>query len=313
MSHSADISDLATLVKNGKLTEAKRAARTLLDNADPHDLEVIANCAHTLETWPKIGVAKLRHYWQEANAHDRAIIAACVPEPGEQRHRPHLDDGRQPRWTRKTRYQAPRDNAARQDPAIVTAYQRERAGIDDAPEQTERPAGYALDYDRAALADIQATPCVRCWLERSTTDYAGQQDDGLCGDCRDKGRPGIPALPEGHTRADAINARCAFIATHFPTAAIKLLRRYWQRCTDPADRATIANWVQQYHPNCAAETVPPTAPEVTACSTCGQERSLRDLRGKAADDGLCTACRRLDSDATPPPADATSDQGPATA
>lgn len=292
------------LIKGGKLADAKRAARSLLDSADPHDLQVIATCAHILETWPKIGVQKLRYYWRTADEHDREIIAACAPEPGEQRRHQPQTAARQPRWTRKNRYQAPRDiqPAAVSDDAVVVAYQRDRAGMDDVPERAERPAGYALDYDRAAVPDLRATPCVRCWLERSTTDYSGEQDDGLCADCRDKGRPGIPVLPPDYTRADAVEARCAFIAEHFPAAARKLLRRYWHQCTDPDDRATVATCVQRHDPHGPepADTATPPAEESAppACSTCGEARTVRDLRNLPADDGLCTSCRVLDNVST---------------
>ena len=304
MSQSVTISDLAVLVKDGKLAEAKRAARALLNSADPHDLEVIANCAHILENWPIIGVAKLRWYWGGANEHDRAIIAACAPSQGDQRNSPTHRTKRDPQWSRKTFYRAARDNrpplrrAEDPEPAIVAAYHVDRAGVDDAPERDERPDGYALDYDRAALAPMRATPCVRCWTERSTVNVTSKQDDGLCDECRDKGRPGIPALSEVHSRADAIEARCAFIAEHYPALAVKLLRRYWHQCmTD--DRPTIEAWVKRHHllsQNHSEDAAPPAAPSTLpgACTSCTERRTLRDLRKIWADDGLCANCRAAD-------------------
>ena len=78
MSNSVTITDVAKLVKDGRVADAKSQARKLLDSANSQDLGVIANCAYILETWPKIGVVKLRAYWSSANEHDRAIIAACL-------------------------------------------------------------------------------------------------------------------------------------------------------------------------------------------------------------------------------------------
>lgn len=313
MSNTVTLSDVASLVKAGRIADAKRQTARLLTSADPQDLGVITHCAYILETWPKIGVLKLRAYWHSANEHDRAIIAACAPERGEQRHRPEHATARQPRWTRRNQYQAPRDichevrpelrratrRPAPEEPAVVADYQRDRAGIDDVPGQVEQPAGYAIDYDRAAVPALRGTPCVRCWLERSARDHAGRHDDGLCTDCRDSGRPGIPSLPDGHTRDDVIEARCAFIARNFPKAAVKLLRRYWQQSTNDHDRGVVATWVQHHDLNELARTTSPStgrivASEPAACTTCGEPRRACDVRCLAADDGLCSDCRALD-------------------
>lgn len=257
MTTKATIPDLAHLIKTGDLAEAKRQASTVLANADPHDLQVVGRCAYILETWPKIGVLKLRAYWRNADAHDRAIIATCAPDEDEPpRTRP--TDDHPPRWTPQNTYQAPRDlrhevmpervrpPRPREESALVATYERDRAGIDDLPQHPDRPDGYAIDYDRAAVPPLWGTPCVRCWLERSATDQARHPDDGLCGDCRDRGRPGIPSLPEGHTRADVIQARCAFITATYPHLAVRLLRRYWQQAASDQDRSVIAAWVRRH-------------------------------------------------------------------
>src|SRR5262245_42262492 len=88
MSQSTTVADsileLAGLVRAGDRAEAKRQARTLLDTADPRHLTIVAQCATILDYWPRIGVAKLRAYGQSCtDPQDRAIIAACAPEPGE--------------------------------------------------------------------------------------------------------------------------------------------------------------------------------------------------------------------------------------
>lgn len=260
MSTSSCIINLAELIKSGDIAQAKSQAKTLVAEADPRDLKVIMQCAYVLETWPKIGIAKLRAYWRASNDHDRAIIAACAPEQNARRNRSTTPaQQEEPRWAGRA-HEAPRDlrhevrpelrrparsaQAGDQD-AAADAYQRERAGVDDAPEQEDQPSAYAIDYDRAALPPLSGTPCVRCWLERCRADQLRSQNDGLCVDCRDAGRPGIPSLPNGHTRADVVEARCAFIAATYPKPAIKLLRRYWQQSTRD-DQKVIAEWVRHH-------------------------------------------------------------------
>lgn len=329
------LAELTALVKAGELRDAKRLTRKLLNRADTHDLTVIAQCGHMLETWPRTAVTHLRDYWRRSTEHDRAIIAACVPEPGEPCHRREPQPARAPRWTRTNTYQAPRDLRTevrpearrhqkpnqRQDIATVTAYDAERAGVDDQPPRAEPAPGYHLDYDRAAVPDVRGTPCVRCWLERASTDLAtarvraGHGDDGLCASCRDAHRPGIPELPTEHTRADAITARCAFIAAHVPTAAVKILRNEWKRATG-ADRDVIAAWVAAHLTGQTGDTTEPTATESAptdtdtpaTCGQCGLDPNTVD-RAETISlvDGLCEQCRDLNDYMRQPAEDSADD------
>jgi hypothetical protein len=92
---------------------------------------------------------------------------------------------------------------------------------------------------------------VSCWIERSAADqHRGGWDYGLCGECRDAGHAGIPALPAGHTRSDAVRARCRFIADSDETGqgGLPALRAEYRRA-NPADRATIAGWVADRRPD----------------------------------------------------------------
>lgn len=305
MSQQATISDVAQLVRSGEIKQAKQQARALLDSAQPRDLELIAQCADIVQNYPRTAVDRLRWMWQHADAHGRDIIAACAPAPGETYTRPDDSQVRAPRWTRRNRYQAPstvtrrvrpelRRRPARtaRDTAVVIAYDRERAGIDDQPEQTERPDGYVIDYERAALPSLRGAACLSCWIERAAADRNRRPDDGLCAECRDAGRRGIEPLPAGHTRAEAIAARCEFIATtHRPATARTLLRVDWQHATD-RDRAVIAAWVHA-HPIPDIQPAE-SGPESDPCATCGHQRRPRDTRHVPADDGQCTACRQLD-------------------
>lgn len=75
------VAELAGLIHDHKLDEARQHARQLIDKADPHALAVIARCVRILETSsPAVVIPKLRHYWKITdNEADRALIAACVP------------------------------------------------------------------------------------------------------------------------------------------------------------------------------------------------------------------------------------------
>lgn len=331
MSHTVtvldSIADIAQLISDGDIKSAKQHARRALNIADPHALDVLARCVQIIETRPRIAVAKLRQFWRECDgdAAAQAIIYACVPQGA--RREPE-NTGSAPKWNTRNRYQAPRNNPTRTDAlkrrtrstrearqveraaGLVTAYDNELTGANDKDDQhtgpqpqqirerweltdvsAERPDGYALDYDRAAVSVLRGTACVSCWVERSVTDHRSQRgtshDDGLCVDCRERDRAGIPALPLGHTRADAIAARCSHLASQnvgHPATLRVLLRRDWDTLTRPEDRATVALWVKA-HP----ETVNPPATKTHAplqCLTCGSAPAVRA--------GQCADCRSLD-------------------
>lgn len=319
MSQTVTISDVAALVAAGELKKAKRQVGALLDTAEPGQLELIAQCADIVQNYPRTAITRLRWMWHRADTGGRAIIEACAPAPGEDRSRPQADEQRAPRWNRRNLYQAPstvttlrrppRRAARRRDtePAVVTRYHEARAGVDDTPERRERPAGYANDYDKAAVPAQRGTACLSCWVERAATDMR-RPDDGLCAECRDAGRRGIAPLPDGHSRADAIAARCAHIAAnHRPATARHLLRSDWQH-SQPRDRAIIAAWFEAHPiPDTAAtraNAATDTPGLLVPCQTCAEQRTPRDLRHQHADDGQCTACRDT------APADATPDTQP---
>jgi hypothetical protein len=312
--------NLAALVSAGDLDTAKRQGRKMLDTADLHSLEIIAECVRIMETRPRIAADLLRQFWRSVESdNDRAIIAACAPKPGEQRERTEPTPDRPAHWTRQAIEQErqratrpvttsvrsdvrrKRDERQRtQESAEVRAYFRDRAEVDDEPQPADVPDGYAIDYDKAALHDLRGLPCVRCWLERSNADThtdrvrAGHGDDGLCGQCRESGRPGLPELPAGHRRDEAIAVRCAFIAANLsPVAARSILRKEWCRRAAPADRVILAEWVQA-HDDLIGQAAPvpaaPAAPAPVACQTCGAVRAVRY--------GLCADCRTLADDNT---------------
>ncbi|WP_433264924.1 hypothetical protein ACQPZF_36485 [Actinosynnema sp. CS-041913] len=298
--------NIVNAVQGGDITTAKRYAGHLLAELDPHTFGIVADCVNTIERYPDRADVHLRARWKSATSDtDRSLIAtfgeAFVQRAPRRTPDPHLG---------RTGETAPRDlrTEIRPDARRVLTPQRrarlreqdrqdtvvadyaDRAGVDDQPPPDTVYAG-GLDYDRAAVPALRGTPCVRCWLERVPADHRAISDDGLCGECRDKGRPGIPALPEGHTRADAVEARCAFITATY-TNARGLLARWWKAYATPADRAVITDWVHRNpFPQPPAATAPPAKPdhrpeEATKCAQCG------DPRDTTAE--LCADCREVE-------------------
>jgi len=251
------VARLAELVAHGKFTAARRAAASLIDQADPHTLGLIARCAEALQADRHTATAALDELWLTASEQDAAIITACLPDED---YRPDLPTPElEPAWKREVRWvppsrvqvrRGPRRAPARSgDSGVVLSYLAE---TDPAPGEvresgTERPLGYELDYDLAAVHPVRGTPCVGCWIERTRADQRRGQDDGLCGECRDAGHSGIPALPVGHTRTDAVRARCRFIADTDTTGqgGLPTLRAEYRRAC-PADKAVIAAWVSDH-------------------------------------------------------------------
>jgi len=112
---------------------------------------------------------------------------------------------------------------------------------DDRAESDEnRP----LDYDLAALPPLRGLPCVVCRTERSSRGQHRRADDGLCEDCRESGRPGIPAPATDALREAWILARCSYTAatSASPAECRARLRADW-RHLGREDRATVTRWV----------------------------------------------------------------------
>jgi hypothetical protein len=303
------VADVAAMLKNGNLRQAKRNMALLLDNVHPSVLALLNECADILSRPTAIARPKLTAVWRRYAAHPEAqkIIEACAPARDEWDHRqvPELPADDHPRRadtptprpvnTRSGTPVSREDLRARRDQRQArkdtAAYFAQRTEGDDQPRDDDRPDGYALDYDHAAVPALRGTPCVCCWLERSTADQATSRrsDDGLCSECREKARPGIPELPAGHTRADAITARCALIAAKYhPDTARAILRNEWYRAQTAQDRATIAAWVQAHTATVDAPAASAPAQVTPTCGTCGATRQIRDEQ--------CVDCRTLDTE-----------------
>ena len=221
------LADLDELVERGNQRQALRQARQLLDHTDGDTRAELADLVGSLE--------------QQRDADwvppQRRHLTRWVPPS---RVRVHRQAPRTP---------APTATAGREGDAAAAVYLAERGGDDDPtddpaddPAAAERPPGYDLDYDLAALAPLRGRPCLNltCRVERTPADL--RTSDGLCRDCR----------ADGHTRASVIADWCAHIAaTHPGERARQRLREAWSTARGAgasADRAVIAGWVQD-HPD----------------------------------------------------------------
>jgi hypothetical protein len=150
---------------------------------------------------------------------------------------------------------------------------------DDTPADLDRPDGYTLDYDRAARTALRATPCVSCFVERRPQDdRTTGNDDGLCIECRDSDRPGLPQRPAPSRRAartvaylnpqaraaanhaTTITGRCAAVADFLPPAAALVWIRAYYRQAPEAHRDTIAQWVTQWRTTYRPQPPTPITP-----------------------------------------------------
>ncbi|WP_051030237.1 MobF family relaxase [Nocardia takedensis] len=132
---------------------------------------------------------------------------------------------------------------------------------DEAPDPT--PAAYSLDYDKAATRRVRGLECVACSIERRPHDATPipprHSDDGLCGECRDNGDPGIP----DHAPTRHLTARADHLAATKPLPAVHaILRRDWKAVTDLHLRAQIEAWITA-HPLVVPTDEPDHQPPLT--------------------------------------------------
>ncbi|MBF6339803.1 relaxase domain-containing protein [Nocardia abscessus] len=275
---------VAQLFQTGEITAAVAAFGDITGIATDEQRAILTDIADTLyrHSFP---VARARLRWAgERFPQHRALIDACTPTTDPHVYQPATTPT-EPAYRRDRRHETARDHHeytdpdARRDPLTHAQtdarraeqdYRDTRADVDDQPYHTVIPDGVAhhyyrevlpdtrakyrpLDYDLAALPDTRGLGCVACGLERTRTDATPvpprRADDGLCGECRDTGEPGIP----DHNPADHITARCDHItATKPATAARAMLRRDWRNTRNPTHRAAIEAWIRN-HPLLGAE------------------------------------------------------------
>ncbi|WP_169813529.1 MobF family relaxase [Nocardia vaccinii] len=267
---------VSQLFRSGRIDEATSRFGTMTRQLSLEERDILEKVANTLyaNSFP---VARARLRWAaDQHPQHRDLIIACIPDTDPHIYNP--DNGashptsahtraetaarNHREWTDHTR-RTSRPPDTGQD--FVEGYLNTRGTIDDDPNHlplphginhhyqpdgrdTPRPDGYAaLDYTRAAVPRTHGFGCLHCGIERAvhdTTPTRGRRgDDGLCGECRDGGHPGIP----DHTAADHIPARCAHItATYPPDQAQAKLRRDWRDAPTRRDRHAIHTWVTQH-------------------------------------------------------------------
>lgn len=269
----ASLRNVARLFQSGAVTDAVTAFRQAASAATPDQRAIITAVADTLYHHHWV-VARARLDWaaQQYPQH-AALIQACTPTTDPGVYQPDTTTP-EPRYRRDRRHEAAHSHReyrdhTRHSPSLSTAamaardltdsYLDHNAAERPSPDQPlpdgiwnphdtdPRTGHYSLDYDLAALPPIRTLPCVSCGIERRRADTTPppprHTDDGLCSDCRDDHRPGIP----DHT-LHPLEARCAYLAdTYPPETALALLRRDWRALRDPAHRTTIENWIR-HHP-----------------------------------------------------------------
>ncbi len=301
----AAIQAIRDLVDARDIRAAKQELRRTRTGLDDHTWAMIGEIANTLRyKTHDVAVTKLRKLWRD-NEQYRGLIEACVPKTDGHQYVPDSPPlaGRrhEPRRPRPGRVTRRIDPSRRTDPRQRTNDSRGTGQIESYETQLTHkdredpgtPRDELIvdrrDYDRDAAAAVTEQLCVSCRLERACIDRwtgqitTGHGDDGLCGTCREDGRQGIPELPLGHTRAEAIQARLDTIAANFDTHAPALFRHEW-RFGNPLARSATRTWVEQHNPG------PPVRRTVTTeltdlngeCEKCSGWRQLRD--------DLCVDC-----------------------
>ncbi|MBF6137226.1 hypothetical protein IU433_22170 [Nocardia puris] len=289
---------IRTLVQAQNLRAAKQQLRQLQNDTDDATWSMIVEIANTLRfKTHTVALTKLRKLWRD-NEQFRPLIEACVPKPDERRDIPPQPspqsiaaDGYRASEARAGKVAQRIDPDKRIDPnrrsrspntKVIDDYERNLARDERDDPGTPRPELIVdrHDYDRDVFTHVRTTLCVSCRLERAAIDHhtervqAGLGDDGLCGECRSLGRPGLPPLASGHTLADQVHARLDYLAEHFTTADRGIFRqeyRYGNRHTRPI----ISAWVKA---NTTAGPEPP--------------RPIIDHDGPSVND-WCTQCEEF--------------------
>lgn len=258
---------VTAMIEAGNPRAARRATAELAAAADDATAALLRSCLQALERPRVVAVALLRRLWQNADPGGRAVIEACVPrepalapspsQPGPPSRR-RRDATRGPVREHTTRHGPARGPGSRtvadraRDAHRYFTRDAEPGGVDALTDDLDSDTRH-LDYlgwvddEAPALVPTRGTLCVSCWIERPTLEQRHPDDDGLCGECRDRGAVGIAA--PGHDRAGRVRARAAHIAAGAasPEHARSLLRGEYFRAHG-ADRAVIVSWVDQHLP-----------------------------------------------------------------
>lgn len=256
---------ITAMIEAGNPGAARRATAALATSADDATAVLLRSCLQALERPRAVAIPLLRRLWQDTDPGGRALIEACVPRANAQPARAtrpgpaqRRDAARGPVHEHTTRQGPVRSSRSRagadqvRDAARYFAQHAEPGGVDaltDDLDREETSPDYPgwVDDESPALVPTRGTPCVSCWIERPTAEQRPRDDDGLCGECRDRGATGI-ATP-GHDRTSRVHARVAHIAATAANTdqARPLLRGEYYRARG-TDKALIVAWVHQHLP-----------------------------------------------------------------
>ncbi|MBY8862865.1 relaxase domain-containing protein [Nocardia sp. CA2R105] len=293
---------VSELFRTGNIDEAATRFGTLTEQLSVEERDILEKVANTLYT-NSFPVARARLRWAaDRYPNHRELILACIPDTDPHTYAPADSSARYPASRNPVRDAAPRNHPERTEPThrthhppntnqdFIDSYLHIRGHIDEDPDHLpippgvdhryqstapeKRPDGYTLDYDRAAVPRTHGYSCLHCGIERAANDTTPQRgqhsDDGLCGQCRDDGHPGIP----DHNPAEHIPARCTHITNTYPPAlAQSKLRRDWRDAPTRRDRNTIHTWVTE-HP---LPGTPPTNTHAIDVSDPAQMLTDREL------------------------------------
>ncbi|MEV6558296.1 hypothetical protein AB0M22_21465 [Nocardia sp. NPDC051756] len=303
---SEAIQAIRVLIDARDLRAAKQELRRTRTGFDDDTWALVGEIANTLRyKTHDVALTKLRKLWRDNEQH-RALIEACVPKTDQHQYIPDTQPAAtrrsDPSWRRPGRVARRVDETKRTDPrqrtgsggtTRVDAYEDQLTTEERKEPGTPRSELIVdrRDYDRDAAAEVTEPLCVSCRLERACIDRwsgqitTGHGDDGLCGTCREEGRPGIPRLPLGHSHSQAIRARLDTIATNFDSHNPELFRHEW-RYGDRLTKSVTEAWVKQHNPNgVVRQTATTKSIDFNGeCTECGDWRQLRD--------DLCVDCHK---------------------
>ncbi|WP_405165599.1 hypothetical protein OG203_11165 [Nocardia sp. NBC_01499] len=291
------IQTIRALVEARDIRTAKQQLRRTQTHLDDPTWAMIGEIANTLRyKTHDVAITKLRKLWRDNEQH-RALIEACVPKTDQHQYipdtRPAATRRTDPAWRRpglvarrveETKRTDPRQRTGSGGASRVDAYEDQLTTEERREPGTPRPELIVdrRDYDRDAAAKVTDPLCVSCRLERACIDRwtgqitTGHGDDGLCGTCREEGRPGIPELPLEHTRSQAIQVRLDTIAANFDSHSPELFRQEW-RYGDRLTKAVTEDWVRQHNRRVVARATPTKSVDLNGeCGGCREWRQLRD-------------------------------------
>ena len=230
---------VTAMIEAGNPGAARRATVELASAADDATADLLRSCLQALEPAQPVALARLRRLWQDSDSAGRVLVEACVPrEPA----LPVLPTATAaPRWARPSGVDGPvTQHSTRQGPArgCKSRVEADRArdahryatrdaepgGVDALstdPDADTRVSDYPgwVDDELPALTPVRGTVCLSCWVERSTAEQRRVDDDGLCGECRERGAVGITS--PGATALTRIAGASSFAAIRVsPASAI---------------------------------------------------------------------------------------------